>query len=175
MSRRRPIPGDALVGPAGLGAAALIVFNDFWLKRAHPGWWSGKLSDIGLCLLMPLVLYAAIEWVAWLLASLRGRTLWPGRAAIWLSCALSALYFSAMKLWPAFAALHASVLAWLTPGRGRLRVVCDPTDLPALVMVALAWWLLDRSLQKRLRVQVPALGDSIAGSSRQAVDRGAKP
>jgi hypothetical protein len=55
---------DSLVHPVPLAALALLVFNDHVLKATHPGWLSGKLSDVAVLALLPFVVLAAADLVA---------------------------------------------------------------------------------------------------------------
>jgi len=47
-----------LVHPVTVASFTLLVLNDHWLKHAHPGWLSGKLSDVAFMVLAPLWLFA---------------------------------------------------------------------------------------------------------------------
>jgi len=137
-------PGLALLHPAPAVAFALVVLNDLWLKPHHPGWLSGKLSDLGLCFLLPVFLVALWEWGAWGLYRLRGRGLWRAGAAVnGGACLLAAGYFAALQLWSGAAVLHVTVLHRLVPGRG-FAVTPDPSDLMALIIVPVAFFHLYR-------------------------------
>lgn len=137
-------PGAALLHPAPAAAFALVALNDLWLKPHHPGWLSGKLSDLGLCFLLPVFLVALWEWGAWLLCRLRGRGRWlAGRGVILGACGLAAGYFAALQLLPAAAALHVGILGALVPSV-RFVVTPDPSDLLALLTTPVAWLYLIR-------------------------------
>ena len=127
--RRRWIPATLIV------IAALIVWNDLWLKRHHPGLVSGKLSDIGLCVFLPLFAAAALEWFA--VACRRSIQ------ANALACAATGIYFSAVKLWPAATRAHVEWLSIVMP-RWHFRAVTDPTDLVCLPAIMIAWWVMRR-------------------------------
>ena len=124
--------GDALLHPVALAAVALLVLNDHWLKHAHPGALSGKLSDFAGLAFFPLVLVGAWE-VA--LAAL-GRAWLPSQRALAVAACATAAAFVAIKT--SYAALDAwrwslGALHWAW--RGRLLPVAgvrDPTDLVAL-------------------------------------------
>lgn len=49
---------DALAGPIPVTALLLLLVNDHVLKATHPGWWSGKLSDVAVLVLLPFLLLA---------------------------------------------------------------------------------------------------------------------
>ena len=136
MSPQRSV----LLGPAALASAALVVGNDVWLKRAHPGLVSGKLSDVGLCILLPLVLLAALEEVPGRRARARTRHL--------VALAVALGYFVLVKTVPAATHLHVAALGALVPGV-RFRAVTDPTDLVCLPAAFVAL----RTMRARDRAQ----------------------
>lgn len=120
-------PAHALLTPTWLGALALLIANDHWLKGAGliPEVLTGKLSDFAGMLVAPV-----------LLAALLGvRT----RRAL-LACHLAtAAVFTGIQLSPAFAGVWSAFMGvfghpWV--------ITCDPTDLIALPMLALSWHLL---------------------------------
>lgn len=127
----RETPGRALLSPLALGSVALIVGNDLWLKRQHPGFLSGKLSDVGLCILLPLVIAAAIEWTQALLRR-------PQVPHATFACLLAATYFVLLKTYPPATHAHLALLSHLVP-KHRFRAVTDPTDLLALPFMWLAY------------------------------------
>jgi hypothetical protein len=139
--------------PWSLLAAAALAFNVFWLRRRHPGVVSGKLSDVAICFLLPVLLVAAAEWLrafARLCGARVGVRL--GRRGIWVACGLSAAYFALLKTWPAFTGVHRALLGGVDAllGGGRsFRNLADPTDLVALVMVPLSGWHLGRGVGRR--------------------------
>ncbi len=114
----------ALRHPLFWVALALLVANDHLLKGAGvlPGWLTGKLSDFAGLLVAPVLLSA-------LLRARDGRRRGIAFASI-------ALWFAAVKLVPAAAALSTEIAA--TIGL-RWAIVPDPTDLVALSILPLAW------------------------------------
>jgi hypothetical protein len=114
-----------LFAPLPLAAVALLALNDHVLKARFPGPVTGKLSDVAGCFVLPLFLSAALSFAV------------PGRARLRIAVGAIAtvVLFASVKLWPAAAAF---VAAALSLGAGRSRIVCDPTDLAALPLVALA-------------------------------------
>jgi hypothetical protein len=140
----RHVPGGHLLRPAPFAAAALIAFNDGYLKRHHPGTLSGKLSDVGLCFFFPLFVVAVVEWAAWLALDLPRARPFRLRAGLQhAGVALGALYFVGIKLFPAGARAHVALLTALFPGR-HFRAVADWTDLVCLPLVGVAAWYLAR-------------------------------
>lgn len=59
MSARRYHWYASLLHPVTVGCFALLLVNDHWLKPYHPGWLSGKLSDVAFMVVAPLWLFAA--------------------------------------------------------------------------------------------------------------------
>lgn len=145
------VHGAALLSPTAALAGLLIVVNDLWLKRFHPSWLSGKLSDVGLCILLPLATVAALEWLraSYMLLTRRIRGVDaapapPPVALDRLGCVIAAGYFVAVKIWPWATQAHVAWLAALFP-RLRFAAVTDPSDLLTLPCMLLAW----RTLRRR--------------------------
>ncbi|MFF4342478.1 hypothetical protein ACFY00_21420 [Kitasatospora sp. NPDC001540] len=115
--------------PGTLLAIAVLAFNDQVGKRAWPGAVTGKVSDVAWMLVVPPLL--ALPATA--LARLRGE-----RAAQ-LGLALTAVTFAVAKS-------SAAGAGWASRGWSALtgvpsRTVADRTDLLALPVLAVAWWL----------------------------------
>jgi hypothetical protein len=145
VSPRVRVPGAALLSPIAFASALLVLWNDLWLKRQHPGLLSGKLSDIGLCVFLPLLLAAVLEWADEVRVIIqRGATLLPSLQVHGAACALTVVYFVAIKCWPQATQAHVAWLTALGPG-WRFRAVTDPTDLFCLPAVLLAWRTLSAS------------------------------
>lgn len=151
---------DALVHPVPLGALALLLVNDHILKAGHPGWLSGKLSDVAGLILLPFVLLAA-----WDLARLARPGLPAGgpRLAVGSVIAVviaftvievvplgSELYRVSMGVlqWP-FRALVALGASEPMPGLALVQLTSDPSDLfalpAALGVLAVRPWRTDRA------------------------------
>lgn len=148
MSAANAVPGRQLLHPLPLAGAALILVNDLWLKLEHPGWWSGKLSDAGICALLPAVVASALQWALFAAAAVRGRrdTWDAGCNSRWLpiaACGVAAVYFSLLQLSPSFVALHRGWISSLAPGLDA-RVTMDPSDCLVLPIVLLAYAQLER-------------------------------
>ena len=141
----RRIPGEFLLRPEPIGAALVIAFNDFWLKPHHPGVISGKLSDIGLCFLCPLVVAAGLEWALRLVTWKKPFV--PRRAVYVASASLTALYFLLIKTLPRGARLHVELLSAIAPSH-HFAAVADPTDLLCLPLVIVAFRYLERFVSR---------------------------
>ena len=85
---------DLLVHPIPLVALALLVVNDHVLKATHPGWLSGKLSDVAVLALLPFVLLAAVDGAALLVPRLPA----PGRGAVLAAALGSAAVFALIEV-----------------------------------------------------------------------------
>ncbi len=123
--------------PWNIAAAIVLAVNDHVVKRAAPGWVSGKLSDVAGLFLLPSLVVA-------LVALLRPRA--PiSRTMRWTTFAVGIL-FAAAKTLPLAMGLD---VPW----------VPDPTDLVALAVLPLAWLHAVRSADVRhdFLVRVPAL------------------
>ena len=144
---RRAIPGGRLWHPAPAAAALLILVNDFCLRPQWPySFITGKLSDVGINFLLPVVLVAGCEMLAWIFARSRFQPL--GTRAI-LACALlSSGYFGLLKAVPAFTAVHTALLGFVARSfvdHFHATNTADPTDLATLLMTPLAVWYLIRN------------------------------
>ena len=117
---------DGLAHPLFWAASAILLVNDHILKHAHvlPGTITGKLSDFAGMLVAPVLLAALLR--------VRGR---GGRTAVFVCVAG---VFTAIKLSRSSADVLETITAY-TPLPWKLW--CDPTDLVALSMLPLAWWL----------------------------------
>jgi hypothetical protein len=139
----RPAPGAVLTGIPPVAALALILWNDFWLRPRFPGFWSGKLSDVGVAFLLPLFLVALWEWATWLVCLVRHRPFRSASRAVRVgACAVATAYYVCMELWPAFGRFHAAWLTLAWPWGAFRPGTADPTDLFALVTVPFAYvWM----------------------------------
>lgn len=129
----------ALLHPIILGAIALLVINDHWLKGAAPGVVTGKLSDIAGMIFFPVFLAAGLE-----LARVRSH-----RLVVYCAIA-TGLVFAATKTIPVAAEAYRyglGALQWpfhALFGNGRYAPVAmtmDPTDLIALPALIVPVWL----------------------------------
>lgn len=133
---RRSLPGDLLLRPLPLAGLLLMAINDHALKPRFPGWWTGKLSDVGVLLYFPALLVSAIAYARWALG-LRWR---PTRRGVLIAAVFSGLALSAINLSPALAELYVRLLRAIdvVGFAAGYRYVCDPSDLLALVVLPLA-------------------------------------
>lgn len=118
---------DVLVHPVVLVALGVLLVNDHVLKSAHPGWITGKLSDLA----WPLVATPLVGLVLAPVARWHERRSWALASALVVAIPLVTTNVSTNAATAAGRALSAVV--------GPSSVVADPTDLiavvPALVLV----------------------------------------
>lgn len=139
------VPGALLLHPVVLAGIACFVVNDHVLKPAHPGWLTGKLSDIAGLIFFPVLIAAVAE-----LASPAARQ--HAGAILILAVAVTGLTYVAMLLvpiggdgyrwsigivqWPFRIAAAIAASAPL-PAIAPVRFAADSTDLitlPALLV-----------------------------------------
>jgi hypothetical protein len=118
-------PLRALAHPGSVLALVVLVLNDHLLKRAWPGWFTGKLSDVAGLVVAPLLLAAV-------LALVRAPRSLP------VSLAATGAGFVFCKTSDIGAAVTSSV--WSLFGTPTM-IRADVTDLLALPALYAAWWI----------------------------------
>lgn len=134
---RPGLPCAELLAPVPLAAIALVAINDWWWKP-HATWpaaWTGKLSDVGGVIALPLVLTAALGLALRAAARLGAPVDWTLRRwKLDLALALTAAAVAATKLSP-------DVAAWVAARLGKdAQIYVDRTDLLALPALVVPWW-----------------------------------
>ena len=114
-----------------LAAVAMLGINDWVLKGAFHNTLTGKLSDLAGCFFLPLYVSALLSLVRWR----------NGAARLTTGALVTAVLFASIKLSSAAAEGVCAGLGLIARPLGfpTLRIVSDPTDLIALVMIPLAW------------------------------------
>lgn len=122
--------------PLSVGAILLLLINDHLLRIYWPSWWTGKIGDFAWLYFTPFVLAAIL---AWLIPSC-----WKHHETIVFALAfgLTGGIFSLANTWPVFHLCLVNLLEVLLGVPIRLHL--DPTDLIALVSLAMAWWMWTR-------------------------------
>jgi hypothetical protein len=129
-----------------------MVVNDHVLKRMHPGFISGKLSDFACLVLLPLFLHASCEVVCARFA--RGLSPKASNRVLAACVWLSVVVFASVELSPSCEHVYRVVcgaLRWpldalaalargeVLPRLGLVRATADPGDLAALPMGLVAY------------------------------------
>ena len=146
-SPRHGVALDRLTDAVPIAALLLLIVNDHVLKPNHPGWLSGKLSDVAVLALLPFLFVA----VADLAGILWPRLPAPGRAAVLISVVVAMALFSAIEFipiagdayrwglglaqWPV-RAVAALLTSTAVPGILPVRLTFDPSDLLTLPAAA---------------------------------------
>ena len=132
-----------LCSTLSLSAMAVLLVNDHILRRFWPSWITGKLGDFAWLLFFPF----ALAW-AWALLLPR-RESWVRGLAFGLTGGIFAL----ANTMPAVHAAVVSAAGWAL-GRPVL-LVRDPSDLMALVSLAVAWMMWDRVPDTKMHTAAP--------------------
>jgi hypothetical protein len=139
------VPGGFLLHPVVLAAIACFVVNDHVLKTAHPGWLSGKLSDVAGLIFFPVLIGAVAELVAPAARRHAGATLILAVAVTGLTYVAMLVvpaggdgyrWFIGIVQWP-FRIAAALAAGTPLPDIAPVRFAADPTDLitlPALIV-----------------------------------------
>lgn len=153
------VPGAGLLHPVALLALGLLIVNDRLLKHSHPGWLTGKLSDVsGLCF-FPLLLLAMVEWCRFAAGVRRWHTPRWGAPAAALT---TGLMFSLINLSPVAGGAYVRALRalWRLLGQhGMAASVAhwvDPGDLIALPALWVPVWIARRCSAARYRAASPS-------------------
>ncbi len=110
-----------------LAMVGLLLANDRLLKLAFHNALTGKLSDVAICFLMPLLVSAALGLIFE----------WSARRRLWAGGVVTVIVFSALEMSDLAGAWFSHALAILLPGK-RIVLTRDPTDLLALACAPLA-------------------------------------
>lgn len=123
--------GSWLAHPVTVVALGLLLVNDHLLKRAYPGWLTGKLSDVAWLVVAPPLFATLVGATA---AVLRR----PVRPAVLAAVAIAVVggAFAVVKTTVGGAAAASAVLSVVA---GPSVVLRDPTDLIALPALAVVW------------------------------------
>lgn len=140
----RALPAGELLHPAPLVALAVLVVNDHVLKSwaaasGFPAVVTGKLSDLAGLLFFPLLVTAGLDLLLLVAARLGAPIDFSLRRwKLALACGGTAALFASIKLSAPAAAAIAELLRQLGV---EARIVVDPTDLVALPMIGVAYWI----------------------------------
>jgi hypothetical protein len=129
----RPLTA-ALVHPVTLSAGALVMVNDFLLRGFLPGWLTGKLSDVGWLVVVPVLLGAGL-----------GPFMRPRRAQ-GAALLATAAFYAVLQVWPPLGAFF------------KADHVADVGDLLCLPVLAVPVWIWRRPTRREPRVEGIASG-----------------
>ncbi len=121
-----------LCSPLSLSAIAVLLVNDHLLRRFWPSWITGKLGDFAWLLFFPF----ALAW-GWALVLPRRERLVRG-----LAFGMTGGVFALAKTVPVCHAFVVRAAEWVL--RQPVVWVRDPSDLVALVSLAVAWLLWEK-------------------------------
>ncbi len=146
---KRALPAGEFLHPVPLLAVIVLMVNDHWLKGAGvvPAQITGKLSDFAGLLFFPLLVTSLSDVAAQALSGLL-RTRWNftlTRAKLVVACAATGALFTAIKLSARAADAVAGMLSAIS---FESAIVADPTDLVALPMLGVAYWLGTREIAR---------------------------
>ncbi len=123
----------SLTHPLSLIAILLLLFNDHWLRYAHPSWLTGKLGDFTWLVFAPFITALLFAWL--IPQRLKHHTKIVG----WLSIGFIGVWFATAKTIPFVHELTTETLYWLVGWRGQLRL--DVTDLLTLPALIISWYV----------------------------------
>ena len=134
------VPGGLLLHPIVLAAIACFLINDHVLKPSHPGWMTGKLSDVAGLIFFPVLIAAVAELVTPAARHHAGRILILAVAVTGLTYVAMLLlpaggdgyrWFMGIAQWP-FRVGAAIAAGAPLPDIAPVRFAADPTDLITL-------------------------------------------
>jgi hypothetical protein len=156
--RRRLRAGLAELGNVPtLGAVALLIANDHLFKAAFHNAITGKLSDVAICFLLPLLVSAVLGMA----------TAWRVEARLWIGGAIGGAVFALMEMSDVAGDVFRRFLTVVGIDGGVL--TRDPTDLFALacvpVAVAFGRWHARRARQGRALHPHPRLATAAGAAA----------
>ena len=123
----------SLVHPLSLIAILLLLFNDHWLRYAHPSWLTGKLGDFTWLVFAPFIAGLLFAWL--IPRRLDRQPQWVGI----LSIGFIGVWFATVKTIPFVHMLTTETLYAIVGWEGQLRL--DPTDLLTLPALLISWMI----------------------------------
>ncbi len=124
----------SLTHPLSLLAIMFLLFNDHWLRYAHPSWLTGKLGDFMWLVFAPFIAGLVFAWI--IPRRLERHTDIVGG----LSIGFIGVWFATAKIIPFVHHLTTETLYAIVGWEGQLRLdVTDLLTLPALIISAYIW------------------------------------
>jgi len=121
----------SLTHPLSILAILLLLFNDHWLRYAHPSWLTGKLGDFTWLVFAPFIAGLLFAWIV------PRRWEQHTRLVGWLSIGFIGLWFATAKTIPFVHHLTTETLYAIVGWEGQLRL--DITDLLTLPALIISW------------------------------------
>jgi len=121
----------SLTHPLSILAILLLLFNDHWLRYAHPSWLTGKLGDFTWLLFAPFIAGLLFAWCV--PRRLEQHTKIVG----WLSIGFIGVWFATAKTIPFVHHITTETLYAIVGWEGQLRL--DITDLLTLPALLISW------------------------------------
>jgi hypothetical protein len=154
----------ALSHPLILFSIAVLLVNDHILKIYFPSWLTGKLSDFAGLFFFPILLSTILNMI---FKPIKIRQQYIALIAF----SATALWFTLIKTFPFFSNLTESFLSSLLSHPWK--IVCDPTDLIALIMLLPAWRLRMSVLGKKKNTKMSYVAFCFASIATLASSPGA--
>ncbi len=136
MSYNRPFwkAFHSLTHPLSLLAIMLLLFNDHWLRYAHPSWLTGKLGDFTWLVFAPFIAGLVFAWI------IPRRLEYHTDIVGGLSIGFIGVWFATSKTIPFVHHLTTETLYTIVGWEGQLRLdVTDLLTLPALIISVYIW------------------------------------
>ena len=124
---------QSLTHPLSLLAILLLLFNDHWLRYAHPSWLTGKLGDFTWLLFAPFITGLLFAWIV--PRRLNNHIKIIGM----LSIGFIGVWFATAKTIPFVHHLTTETLYAIVGWEGQLRL--DITDLLTLPALIISWYI----------------------------------
>jgi hypothetical protein len=121
----------SLVHPLSLMAILLLLFNDHWLRYAHPSWLTGKLGDFTWLVFAPFITALLLAWI------IPQRWKQHSRIVGLLSIGFIGVWFATAKTIPFVHEITTQTLYAIVGWEGQLRL--DVTDLLTLPALLISW------------------------------------
>lgn len=115
----------SLLHPLVIGAIAVLLLNDHYLKAEYPGWLTGKVSDFSGLVFFPLLLGVLIASIT------------RSRHSQAIASFATLAWFTAIKISGVMAGLTESIVEAVLGLP--IQIIADPSDLIALPMVGVGW------------------------------------
>lgn len=143
-----PVIGETLIHPIAITAVIVLLLNDHLLKARYPGLITGKLSDVAGLVFFPLLLLTLVDAARRFVRGRSGLT----HGTLVACIVLTGLAFVAVKttdigaeafrrMWGAMQWPGHAIASRRLVHVGRVHLVKDSSDLVAVPMLLVAYWV----------------------------------